>query len=842
MNMPCSLLTDIEIDRFIPEGEDASFGTLATPRGHLPLRDMDIQVKLEGLLGQVELCQTFVNSFDEPLEATYIFPLPDRAAVYRFRMEVAGRVVEGELQERGAARRTYEQALRDGHRAALAEEDRPNVFTLRVGNILPGEHARVRLSLSLPLPYDAGEVTFRFPLVVAPRYIPGRPLDGRAVGDGVSPDTDAVPDASRITPPVLLPGYPNPVRLGLSVDLVAGHFRPRNFRSSLHSVMIERDGEGTMHLALQPGERLNRDFVLRYDLGANAVQTGLSLVPDGDGAPEGTFVLTLLPPAPAATAARPRDVIFVLDRSGSMAGWKLVAARRALASMLDTLTEADRFTVFAFDDRVETPPHVGRGLMPATPRNRFRAVQFLQGIESRGGTEMAEPLDRAVNALTGTRDRVLVLLTDGQVGNEDQILHLLAHRLNGIRIFTLGIDQAVNEGFLRRLAALGGGSCDVVESEARLNEVMYKVHRRIGAPLLTDVRIDFAGVEVNASALVPREKADLFAGVPLTISGRYHNTSPTRERGTVEIRATDDAGRPWSQRVTGQASCHPAAAVLWARSRVRDLEDQYVTGSGNPAALEKKIIDTSLRFGVLCRFTAYVAVDRSEAVNPGGQQHQIVQPVESPAGWDMMEREELGVRCLSAPMGAMPYMAMDDADAEHELSLDARSVDWDTDTGDFQCLHEEALPRRMPAGKARARKMRKEAPALKQGDSGGLLRKLGALFRGPQKEKADRAPGGEGASDLTAYRQRARELLDQLRRAGTSSDDRLRALGVLAVKLGELLEDMATIAATLAALEPLRELLEQLQELVAATDAKPATVNRLWGEAEKMLETFVAGT
>src|SRR5262249_33264834 len=150
---------------------------------------------------------------------TYIFPLPDRAAVTRFRMEVAGRVIEGVLQERAQARKEYEQAIQAGHRAAITEEDRPNVFTLRVGNLMPGEQATVRLTLVGPLPTSDGEATFRFPLVVAPRYIPGKPLPGPSVGDGTAPDTDAVPDASRITPPVLLLGYPNPVCLSLAVEV-----------------------------------------------------------------------------------------------------------------------------------------------------------------------------------------------------------------------------------------------------------------------------------------------------------------------------------------------------------------------------------------------------------------------------------------------------------------------------------------------------------------------------------------------------------------------------------------------------------------------------------------------
>ena len=202
--------------------DEPGFGALRTEKGHLPLESMEVRGRIDGLLARVAVRQTFVNAFDEPLEATYIFPLPDRAAVTRFRMMVAGREIDGLLEERGQAREHYDEAIAQGRRAAIAEEDRPGVFNLRVGNLMPGERATVELTSCGVLPYADGEVTFRFPLVVAPRYIPGIPLPGRSVGDGTAVDTDAVPDASRISPPVLLPGFPNPVRLALELELHDG--------------------------------------------------------------------------------------------------------------------------------------------------------------------------------------------------------------------------------------------------------------------------------------------------------------------------------------------------------------------------------------------------------------------------------------------------------------------------------------------------------------------------------------------------------------------------------------------------------------------------------------------
>ena len=565
-----------------------------------------------------------------------------------------GGVVEGELKERGEARRDYKRAVRQGHRASIAEEERPGVFSLRVGNLMPGDLATVELTMAGVLPYRDGEVTFRFPLVVAPRYMPGVPLSGPSVGAGTAVDTNAVPDASRISPPVLLPGFPNPVRLSLVIDV----YEPADdLRVSLFTVWGEDHGD-VRRLIVQPGERLDRDFILRFRLGGDHVRTSLTLHPDaGVGASgEGTFALTIVPPAlGTGHKPQPRDVVLLLDRSGSMEGWKMVAARRAMARMIDTLGDADRFAVLAFDDRIEAPPsgRQGRQLIAASDRNRFRAVEFLAKVESRGGTEIARPLDQAVGLLDAAgddRDRILVLVTDGQVGNEDQVLQKVGPRLKPIRVFTLGIDQAVNEGFLRRLTELGqgGGTCELVESEDRLDAVMETIHRRIAAPVVTDVCLEASssspGVDVLAETLVPDRAPSLFAGSPLLLMGRYRGWP----EGPVEVRGQMADGEPWGERVVAVVRDNPAIVAAWARGQIRQLEDRYAAGFCDRGALERSIIATSLRFGVLCRFTAYVAVDRAVVVNEGGELHQITQPVEMPAGWG--RERVVAEACMTAPM------------------------------------------------------------------------------------------------------------------------------------------------------------------------------------------------
>ncbi|MFD4636854.1 VIT domain-containing protein [Lentzea sp. NPDC058436] len=615
-----------EADRIGRTTEDAGVGALRTEQGNLPLEALDVRAVVTGLVGRVVLTAGFVNTHDTALEATYVFPLPDRAAVTGMKMTAGDRTVEADLQERAQARQTYDDAIAAGKRASIVEEERPDVFTMRVGNIPAGERVSVELTLVGPLVFEDGAATFRFPLVVAPRYVPGSPLPGPSVGDGHAQDTDVVPDASRITPPVLLPGFPNPVRLGIGVEIDPAGLELGEVRSSLHTVVTEGNT-----VTVTPGERVDRDFVLRLQYQGNS--SAVVCVPDEDDSGEGTYQLTVLPPE-SETPVRPRDVVLLLDRSGSMSGWKMVAARRAAARIVDTLTSDDTFSVISFDDRLERPDTLGSGLVTATDRHRFRAVEHLAAMQARGGTEFYEPLRQGLGLLADARserDPVLVLVTDGQVGNEDQVLRDISPMINRTRVHAVGIDTAVNAGFLGRLAAAGAGRCELVESEDRLDEAMTHIQRRIGAPVVTDVVLE------PASDL-PKQPTAIYPGVPLVAFGRYSGAAPQE----FSVRGRTRDGADWHETVAVQQHTSPAVRAQWARAALRDLEDRYAVGD---RSLESTIVETSLKFGVLCRFTAFVAVD--ERVVSDGTVHRVVQPVEQPAGWEM--------RAPGAPMPAPSF-------------------------------------------------------------------------------------------------------------------------------------------------------------------------------------------
>ena len=634
-------------------GREAGFGALETKKGCLPLVALDLDVQIDGLTAHGTVSQCFKKGFAGPLEATYIFPLPPRAAVIGFRMIVNGAVIEGRIDERAQARADYDAAIARGQSAAIAEEERADVFTVRVGNIPAGALARVEFTLVEPLAIDSLEATYRFPLVVSKRYCPGAAIDGDSTGAGILSDTDLVPDAARISPPVLLPGFPNPVRLGIRAKIGGPAPLLEDLATSIALKLVQ--GGDVLQVVVEPGNRLDRDFVLRWPLGVGAVPEASfaiesdALRPVGMGRKEGsteapgdgTFSLVVFPPKLAEEARSPRDVVFLLDRSGSMGSWLIGAARRAIARSLDTLSSDDRVAVIAFDNVLDQM-HDSPTLIPATDRNRWSILQWLGKIEARGGTEMELALKAGLNLLkplrkkkgdpkptasdAPARDPILVLVTDGQIGDEDRVLARLQKSLGATTLHVIGIDTAANAGLLTRLADSSGGTHDIVESENRLDEVMDRIQERLVAPIVTDVRLEGEGIEIVDDSVVPAKRPSLFPGVPLVLRGRVQGSGP----GTVTILGKKQGGSTWQVAVTPHNSLAPGLGALWARGRLQHLSDAYAVGNRvNSEALERRIVDLSTGFGVLCKFTAVVAIDPRMPETPidPSTPRQIIQPV-----------------------------------------------------------------------------------------------------------------------------------------------------------------------------------------------------------------------
>lgn len=719
-------------------------------RGRLPLASVSIRASIARRVAEVTVSQAFVNPLAEPLEAVYTFPLSGGAAVRRCELRVAGKTIVAELKEREAARAEYQEALSEGKRAALLEQERGDVFTLQVGNLPPGERAEVTLTYSEALPYlEDGTAELRLPLVVAPRYIPGQPQDREPVGTGVEWDTDQVPDASRISPPRLAQGFDPRVGLSIEVELEGGPVE--DLSCSQHAVRL---AGGRVALSSQ-GELLDRDFVLRWRLSAEGVKPSLVRTKGGFA------MLTLVAPPRRGFSGLPRDVVFLLDRSFSMEGPKMVSAARACALLLGTLSGRDRFGICAFDDELEW---FGPELLAADESNLAGGVDFLRAVEARGGTELGAGLDGALWRLSGgggPRSGVIVLITDGQVGDEAAMLRRVQDRLGDNRVFAVGIDTAVNEAFLTRLAALGGGTSTCCQPGAALEEALAGIAREIGEPLLTDLKVE------GAEEAAPERLPDLFAGRAASVF--------LKTQGAVKVSGRWADGKAFSATVKAEPVALGAVEHLWARARVRDLEDRFRLGED----VRARIIELSVKHSVLSRFTAYVAVDERKTELRPEARRMLVQPVHMPAGWagPAADAAVFGCAPAAAPMRSLSGGA---GSSMHESRCDESGMDLDiVSSADrrnaepelrelaarLRSLLEDAarsasngrMPNPAPLEALRAQLLR----AIARADAATLLEALQRLLRGALRELVEALRAREtDSAQAAALAKKCLEALD----------------------------------------------------------------------------------
>jgi len=575
-------------------------GLVAGREAAFPLRELRVRADLAGNCCRTIVEQVFDNPYIEGLEAVHIFPLPPDGAVTELELRAGDVIVRGECREREAAEQAFDEARRQGRRAALLTAERADVHTVRVTNIPPGTSVRVRLVIVERLEEADGAFLWRFPTVIAPRYLPGSEEIGHA-GAGVLPDTDRVPDASRLQPPLRLAG-------GVTLDLEAEIAGPlASLESSLHAVRATFGD--TVRVAPSGRATLNRDFVLRVVPAASDT----TMV---RGYTDGAFTLAIVNPPAGVEAARvPRDVVLVVDISGSMEGAKLDAAKQAVRAVLHGLDRSDRFRLIAFESSVHahTP-----GLVDFSQRSLEKADRWVAALRSMGGTEMAPALTEAFSGDTPPgRLRTVVFITDGQAWNEPELTALVVRERRGALLFTVGIDTAVNESLLSRLARVGGGTCELVQPQGDIEEAIVRLEARIGSPV--------------ATALQPRtlerarpEPQPVFSGRPV----------PVLLRGAAEsiiFDARDPAGRPIELTM---GECRRVAfplGALWARERVAWLEDRLVIESERKSELRAEIVAVALEHKIASRFTAFVAVE--ERVSHTGERVTVVQPVELPQMW-----------------------------------------------------------------------------------------------------------------------------------------------------------------------------------------------------------------
>jgi Ca-activated chloride channel family protein len=633
-------MTSIPLIPIVDVPEERSYGILTVlkdaQRIVLPLAKVDVRAKVAGQVAEVKILQTFRNPYHEALEAIYIFPISGGSAVSNFEMKIGSRTLRGVIEERAEARRQYQQALEEGKRAGLLEQERDDVFTIQVGNLPPNEEVTIEITYSERLPFfENGNTELRLPLVVAPRYIPGNAVDECSVGDGIEHDTDIVPDASKISPPRLCAGFDPNVGLKIEVQLLN---KVSDLFCSQHATRTNETLDGTSILLARIDERLNKDFVLRWKSSKEKTQSSLLLYKNEKQEVYG--MLSIIPPQRDNFFGVPRDVVFVLDRSGSMQGVKMASASRSCSILLSTLGPKDRFAIVAFSNDVEWFYPNGK-FIAASEDGLQRGENFLRSINSHGGTELDHAIEAAISAIaerphTETRIPVIVLLTDGQIGDESRVLKRIQKELGDTRVFTVGIDTAVNQGFLSRLASLGGGTATFVEPGTALDDALSAVGREIGTPLIVDLAINALDPQIDLASVAPKRIPDLFAGRSSTTFFRMN------QPGAIRISGKFSDGSKFEEQISDSVIDLPAIAHLWARARVKDLEDRFRLEQSNQSEIKKQIIELSVQHTLLTRFTAFVVVDESEVVNKDGSRRKIVQPVEMPALWEMEQSQISG--------------------------------------------------------------------------------------------------------------------------------------------------------------------------------------------------------
>jgi Ca-activated chloride channel family protein len=604
-------------------------GLFTSEGARVPLQGVEVTGELLGGHARVRVRQRYRNDERRPVEAVYTFPLPSDGTLSAFSMTCAGRRVEGVVKEREEAFRTYDDAVTAGHGAALLDQERPNVFTAQVGNLLPGEETVVEVEFLQAVTAEEGSLRWMLPTLVAPRYIPGTPTGDRTAHGHAEP-TNRVPDADRITPPI------GQVHYGLRMDLLVDLGREVVVESPSHAITVTRETGTRQRVAFSRGEvSLDRDLVLNLrSPDASAVFT--PLVTHRKGGEPGTFALTVVPDLLNMASAPPRqEVVFLVDVSGSMEGESLPQAQAALRLCLRHLREGDRFNVIAFESSFHSfQPHP----VPFTQRTLEEADRWVAGLRASGGTELLQPMLAAAKAAP---DGVLVLLTDGQVGNEDEILRAVLAERKTARVYSFGIGTNVSDTLLRDMAKQTDGAVEFIHPGERIDEKVVAQFSRALAPRVTELQVSFEGVE--GVELAPTELPPMVDGMPWTLLGRY----PTPGTGRVTLRGR--SGRePFALTVRvdfADASDRPVVEKLWAAERIRGWEGAHLTGRRGEA-MKKRIVELAVAHQIVTRYTSFVVVEeRTGERRASGQPETRVVPVNAPAGWAMFgttQEEALG--------------------------------------------------------------------------------------------------------------------------------------------------------------------------------------------------------
>ena len=576
----------------------------------LPLKDTRVDVAITGVIADVTVRQVYENHGTRPIHARYVFPASTRAAVYGMTMTVGDVRTVARIRERNQATREFEAAKKEGKSASLLEQSRPNVFTMKIANVLPGDTISVELKYTELLVPTDGVYEFVYPTVVGPRY-------------SEKPESQASPGDEFVKAPYTRQGEAPRSEFHLS-GVVSTGVPLQDLASPSHQVDVRWSSAGRSEITLAESDRLagNRDFILRYRLAGEEIASGLLLY---QGRNENFFLLMAEPPRVVEPDEVPsREYIFVLDVSGSMNGFPLDTAKKLMSDLANVLRPSDAFNIVVFADGSETFSPVS---VPATPPNLRRALQFIGQKKGGGGTRLLAALERAV-AVPRQREasRSIVLVTDGYIEAEADVFDYVRAQRNGVNVFAFGIGSSVNRFLIEGIARAGLGEPFIVTAPAEAADAAARLRRYIDTPVLTGIDVTFNGFD--AYEVEPGAVPDLFASRPIVVFGKWRGSAA----GSIDISGRSGRGAYHTSIAVSASSGdirHSALRHLWARTRIADLSDL-----GPSAPSEKRMAEITslgLSYGLLTRYTSFVAVQEVVRRTTEGAD-DVDQPLPLPEG------------------------------------------------------------------------------------------------------------------------------------------------------------------------------------------------------------------
>jgi len=640
VNTPCSdscpsRHKDIHVQNIADVGQGSLLFKQGNQYSKAAQLNIDVAMTITGMINRVVVTQSFSNTTDNWQEGIYVFPLPENAAVDQLRLKIGERLIEGQIKEKQEAKKIYTQAKQQGKQAALTEQERPNIFTTSVANIAPHETIRVEIEYQQIVNYDNGVFSLRFPMVVGPRYIPGKQHIEGFSGIGWAVNTDEVPDAARITPPVLKPGSDHKNKVSIKINLDAGlalekidspyHAIEINKQSDQYQIVLKQDTYMDVGGRVESGTETeatlaNRDFELTWKPEASVAPKAALFTEKKNG--ETYAMIMMVPPETKNAQTLNREIIYVIDTSGSMGGQSIIQARAALELALTRLKPGDQFNIIQFNSFTSK---LFNHSQPVNQQTLEQALRYVRSLEANGGTEMAAALHAALDKQTDNGNlRQIIFLTDGSIGNEQALFEIIQNKLGRSRLFTIGIGSAPNSHFMQRAANLGRGTHTYIGKLDEVQTRMQSLFEKIENPVLKDIAIDW--METNME-IWPQKITDLYQGEPLLITAKT-------KHALGEIKITGQvAGNIWSSSLKLDGGQNrKGISTLWARNKIAGLMEQKRDAEFE--SIKQTIIETALEHHLVSKFTSLVAVDVTP-VRPKDKEldsHAI--PTHLPEGWD----------------------------------------------------------------------------------------------------------------------------------------------------------------------------------------------------------------